>query len=58
MKKQLSPANRVLSAVWEGLIIGGIGAALIQNGWRFLGVCVILAAVAFAVWIVLPSSDD
>ncbi|MFN7155103.1 MAG: hypothetical protein ACK4OE_15570 [Acidovorax sp.] len=57
MNKPLSPANRALSAIWEGLVLGGIGAALIRNDWRFLGVCVILAAVGLAVWILLPSED-
>ena len=56
MKKPLSPANRVMSARSEGLILGGIGAALIQQGQRFWGVCVILIAVIFAVWMLLPSS--
>jgi hypothetical protein len=58
MNKLLSPANRVLSAIWEGLVLGGVGAALIRNEWRFAGVCVILVAVALAVWILLPSSEN
>jgi hypothetical protein len=58
MNKQLSPANRVLSAIWEGLVLGGVGAALIRNEWRIAGVCVILVAVALAVWILLPSSEN
>ncbi|MFN4118156.1 hypothetical protein [Acidovorax sp.] len=55
MKKPLSPANRVMSAIWEGLVLGGIGAALIQHGHRFWGVCVILVAMIFAVWMLVPS---
>ena len=57
MSKKSSPAHRGTSAVAECLFFGRIGAALIQNDWRFLGVCVIVAAVALAVWIMLPSSD-
>ncbi|MNL64152.1 hypothetical protein D3C87_1883430 [compost metagenome] len=58
VNKKLSPANRALSAISEGLFFGWIGSELLRNDWRFLGVCVILAAVALAVWIMLPSSDD
>ena len=58
MNKPLSPANRALSAIWEGLFFGWIGAELIRNDWRFLGVCVIVAAVALAVWIALLSSHN
>ncbi|WP_158004144.1 MULTISPECIES: hypothetical protein [unclassified Acidovorax] len=55
--KKSNPGGRAMSAAMECLSIGGIGATLIWNGWRFLGVCIILAGVAIAVWIMLAAAE-
>lgn len=57
MRKTPHRAISTASAIMECLFVGGIGAVLIRNDWRFFGVCVILVAVAFAVWILLRSQD-
>jgi hypothetical protein len=55
--RKSSPGARATSAVMECLSIGGIGAMLIWNGWQFLGVCIILAGVVIAVWIMLAAAE-
>jgi hypothetical protein len=57
MRKQPRPARRDAAALLECIFIGGLGAALIRNDWRFLGVCVIFAAVGIAIWLMLRSDD-